>query len=250
MRPAHWPTMARACALACAAAPITGAAAQSALVEPPVSAPGVVLGDVTVATAAAGALVAAAEAVAVSDAPATITIGPEAVGDSAPVYAIRSQDEGAGLTVTFSATPPPAAPLPGAPSALAVNMTAAWPAGWPVAGVLTSGYGPRVHPLSGAYRQHQGIDLAAREGTPIRATANGVVSAAGWAGNYGLLVSLDHGGAVQTRYAHMSRLNVGSGQRVNAGDIIGFVGSTGNSTGPHVHYEIRQNGRALNPLAS
>jgi murein DD-endopeptidase MepM/ murein hydrolase activator NlpD len=241
--------MARACALACAAAPITGAAAQSALVEPAVSAPRVALGDAAVATDAAGTLLAAASTAAATAPTATITIGPEAVGDSAPVYAIRSQAEGAGLTVTFSAIPP-AAPLPGGSSALAANMSAAWPAGWPVAGVLTSRYGPRVHPLSGAYRQHQGIDLAAREGTPIRATGSGVVSTAGWAGNYGLLVSLDHGGAVQTRYAHMSRLNVGSGQRVNAGDIIGFVGSTGNSTGPHVHYEIRQNGRALNPLAS
>lgn len=217
-------------ALACAIVPLTNVAAQSALVDTGLGEPAVALGESGSAQIAA---------------PAMITIGPEAVGASSPVYAIRSQGGTSGLTVTFSDHPPIAAPASDARDVLGESM----PAGWPVAGVITSGYGARVHPLSGTWRQHRGIDLAAREGTPIRATAAGVVGTAGWAGAYGLLVSLEHAGGVQTRYAHMSRLNVGSGQHVKAGDIIGFVGSTGNSTGPHVHYEVRRNGRALNPLA-
>ena len=113
--------------------------------------------------------------------------------------------------------------------------------------VLTSGFGMRRHPLLGGYRAHLGVDLAAPQGTPVAATSDGVVSLANWHGGYGLLVALEHGGGFQTRYGHLSRLNVVSGQRVRKGEVIGFVGTTGRSTGPHLHYETRMNGQAMNP---
>lgn len=107
----------------------------------------------------------------------------------------------------------------------------------------------RQHPVLGTLRAHSGVDLAASYGTPIVATSDGVVGTADWAGGYGLLVALDHGGGLQTRYGHMSRLNVAAGQKVRKGEVIGFVGSTGRSTGAHLHYEIRINGQAINPAA-
>lgn len=119
----------------------------------------------------------------------------------------------------------------------------------PVATVrLTSSFGMRNHPISGRRRAHKGIDLAAPTGTPIHAAADGIISKASWYGGYGLFVSIEHGGQIQTRYGHMSRLNVADGQRVSKGDIIGYVGTTGRSTGPHLHYEVRVNGEAVNPI--
>lgn len=119
----------------------------------------------------------------------------------------------------------------------------------PVEGVhLTSEYGMRVHPVLGSRRAHKGIDLAAPVGTPIYATADGTISRADWFSSYGLYVSIEHGGNIETRYGHMSRLNVAAGQEVRKGDIIGFVGSTGRSTGPHLHYEVRIAGAAVNPV--
>lgn len=113
---------------------------------------------------------------------------------------------------------------------------------------LTSNFGMRVHPVTGGLRGHKGLDLAASIGTPIYATADGIISKAAWFGGYGLFVSIEHGGDLQTRYGHMSRLNVADGQRVKKGEIIGFVGSTGRSTGPHLHYEVRVKGQAVNPV--
>lgn len=113
---------------------------------------------------------------------------------------------------------------------------------------LTSGFGMRTHPVLGGRRGHKGIDLASPTGTPIRATADGIVSRADWYSSYGLYVSLEHGGQIETRYGHMSRLNVAAGQQVKKGDIIGYVGSTGRSTGPHLHYEVRIVGTAVNPV--
>lgn len=131
----------------------------------------------------------------------------------------------------------------------ATSMRSAIPSRAPIDGVrLSSDYGMRTHPVTGGLRAHKGIDLAAPIGTPIFATADGVVSKAEWFGSYGLYVSLQHGSNLETRYAHMSRLNVASGQRVRRGDIVGFVGSTGRSTGPHLHYEVRVDGVAVNPL--
>ena len=123
------------------------------------------------------------------------------------------------------------------------------PAGMPLSSArLTSSFGYRTHPLHGGSRMHAGVDLAAPTGTPVQATADGVVTSAGWRGGYGILVSLGHGGGVQTRYAHLSAIAVRPGTSVRAGDVIGYVGSTGNSTGPHLHYELRVNGQAVNPM--
>lgn len=119
----------------------------------------------------------------------------------------------------------------------------------PLSGAYTSSrFGLRRHPLLGGLRLHSGVDLAAPTGTPIRATSDGIVSKASWAGGYGLMVAMDNGSGVQTRFGHMSQIAVLPGQRVRTGDVIGFVGSTGRSTGPHLHYEVRINGRPVNPL--
>ena len=129
-----------------------------------------------------------------------------------------------------------------------IRIGGPFPSGMPVAaGAVTSGFGWRVHPVLGGLRAHSGVDLAAPYGTPIVATTDGVVGEADWRGGYGLFVAVEHGG-LETRYGHMSRLNVVAGQRVRKGDVIGYVGSTGRSTGPHLHYEVRVNGRAVDPL--
>jgi murein DD-endopeptidase MepM/ murein hydrolase activator NlpD len=123
------------------------------------------------------------------------------------------------------------------------------PSRMPVEGMhLSSDFGMRVHPVLGGRRMHKGVDLPAPTGTPIHATADGVVSRADWFSIYGLYVSIEHGGNLETRYGHMSRLNVAAGQEVHKGDIIGYVGTTGRSTGPHLHYEVRIAGEAVNPV--
>ncbi len=113
---------------------------------------------------------------------------------------------------------------------------------------MSSGFGMRVHPVLGGLRAHKGIDLPATTGTPIHASADGVVGKADWFGGYGLFVELEHGGSMETRYGHMSRIAVAEGQRVRKGDVIGYVGSTGRSTGSHLHYEVRIAGEAVNPI--
>lgn len=113
---------------------------------------------------------------------------------------------------------------------------------------MSSGFGMRVHPVLGGMRAHKGIDLPATTGTPIHASADGVVGKADWFGGYGLFVELEHGGGMETRYGHMSRIAVAEGQRVRKGDVIGYVGSTGRSTGSHLHYEVRIGGEAVNPV--
>ena len=119
----------------------------------------------------------------------------------------------------------------------------------PVSGVaMTSGYGMRWHPVLGGRRAHKGVDLAGPIGTPVHATADGVVEKAEWFSSYGLYVALEHGGDIETRYGHMSRLAVAAGQQVHKGDVIGYIGTTGRSTGPHLHYEVRIAGNAVNPL--
>lgn len=114
--------------------------------------------------------------------------------------------------------------------------------------VLTSDFGMRSHPVLGGRRKHSGIDLAAPSGTPVYATADGIISRADWFSSYGLYVSIEHGASLQTRYAHLSRLAVATGDTVSKGDLIGYVGSTGRSTGPHLHYEVRVDGLAVNPI--
>ena len=127
-------------------------------------------------------------------------------------------------------------------------LAAATPSIWPVAGWLSSAYGNRRDPFTGGADFHPGLDISADQGTPVHATADGTVQAAGWHGNYGNLVVVDHGFGIQTRYGHLSKLNTREGQRVRRGDVIGRVGSTGRSTSPHLHYEILTNGRLTNPL--
>lgn len=113
---------------------------------------------------------------------------------------------------------------------------------------MTSDFGMRWHPVLGGRRPHKGIDLADPTGTPVHATADGVIGRADWFSGYGLCVEIEHGGSLETRYGHMSRLNVAAGQMVRKGDVIGFVGATGRATGPHLHYEVRVNGIAVNPM--
>ncbi|MBX7514076.1 M23 family metallopeptidase [Qipengyuania sp. GH38] len=113
---------------------------------------------------------------------------------------------------------------------------------------LTSDYGMRTHPVLRRRMGHKGVDLAAPTGTPIYATADGVVSKAERFSSYGKFVSIEHGARIQTRYAHMSAIAVTDGARVKKGDLIGYVGSTGRSTGPHLHYEVRIDGEAVNPV--
>jgi murein DD-endopeptidase MepM/ murein hydrolase activator NlpD len=119
----------------------------------------------------------------------------------------------------------------------------------PVVGRITSTFGARRHPILGYTRMHGGIDFGAPAGSPIYAVGDAMVSLAGWHGGHGNMVKLDHGGGFGTGYAHMSRIAVSSGTRVRAGQVIGYVGSTGLSTGPHLHYELYQNGQRVNPLS-
>lgn len=113
---------------------------------------------------------------------------------------------------------------------------------------VTSNFGYRRHPISGGHKLHAGIDLSAPTGTPVYATALGVVGTAGWQGGYGLLIQLSHAENHSTRYGHLSRIAVRPGQIVEPGQLIGYVGSTGRSTGPHLHYEVRINGAAIDPV--
>ena len=113
---------------------------------------------------------------------------------------------------------------------------------------MTSGFGYRRDPFGGGGEFHPGVDLAASAGSPVRATADGVVGRAGWNGGYGQMIALEQGNGVETRYGHMSQLAVVPGQQVRRGEVIGYVGSTGRSTGAHLHYEVRVNGRPVDPL--
>ncbi|MCW5804106.1 MAG: M23 family metallopeptidase [Deltaproteobacteria bacterium] len=116
----------------------------------------------------------------------------------------------------------------------------------PVRGVLTSGYGYRPDPVL-KVNTHPGVDLAAAMGTPVAAASGGTVTHAGPAGTYGNLVMIKHDNGFETRYAHLSAVDVKAGQRVAAGELVGKVGSTGYSTGPHLHFEVRKDGKTLDP---
>ena len=112
---------------------------------------------------------------------------------------------------------------------------------------ISSTFGPRRDPLLGTPAMHAGLDFRAPAGTPIRAGGAGTVVVAGWNGGYGKMVEIDHGNGLHTRYAHMSSIAVAKGDKIKAGEVVGQVGSTGRSTGPHLHYEIRRDGAAINP---
>ena len=119
---------------------------------------------------------------------------------------------------------------------------------WPSPGRLTSRFGYRTHPIYGDRRLHAGIDVGAGTGTPVRSADDGVVLLSYFSSGYGNLIVVDHGGGVSTAYAHQSARLVAAGDRVARGQLIGRVGSTGNSTGPHLHFEVREDGDPVDPL--
>jgi murein DD-endopeptidase MepM/ murein hydrolase activator NlpD len=114
---------------------------------------------------------------------------------------------------------------------------------------FSSQYGYRTDPFQGRRKNHKGVDIPGPVGTPIFATADGTIGRAQWVSGYGKYIEVEHGNAIQTRYGHLSAMNVVSGQRVKQGDIIGFMGSTGRSTGSHLHYEVRIAGEPVNPMS-
>lgn len=133
------------------------------------------------------------------------------------------------------------------PSPEKAAALAAMPSIWPAKGSVTSGFGWRVSPFGEGEEMHPGVDIARAEGTPVVATADGRVVESGPAGGYGNLVHIDHGNGMATLYGHNSQLAVSVGQTVSKGQVIAYAGSTGKSTGPHVHYEVRENGVAVDP---
>lgn len=132
---------------------------------------------------------------------------------------------------------------------LILSQQAIRPSIWPVTGRLTDFFGPRRNPFGGGGGEfHPGQDIANTTGTPIMATANGVVLVADWQSGYGRLVEIDHGNGYTTRYGHMSKILVTAGQLVTRGQTLGLLGSSGRSTGPHLHYEVRIDDEAVNPM--
>jgi murein DD-endopeptidase MepM/ murein hydrolase activator NlpD len=129
------------------------------------------------------------------------------------------------------------------------DLYLATPAGWPVAGAVSSGYGHREHPMSGKPNFHSGTDISVPQGTSVKATADGIVSFSGWTAGSGNTVVIEHGHGFSTAYAHNQQNLVKVGQRVKRREAIAVSGSTGVSTGPHVHYEIWKNGHHVNPAA-
>lgn len=158
-------------------------------------------------------------------------------------------------TLTFgemtgiSASLPAPVPVPATADTIpAMNAPAATSQmAWPVRGRISSEFGPRVHPVTGAHRDHHGLDIAASTGTPIAAASGGTVTFAGQQRGYGNIVIIDHGNGTETRYAHQDTIAVSKGQTVTAGQRVGTVGSTGLSTGPHLHFEVRRDGEPVDP---
>ena len=118
---------------------------------------------------------------------------------------------------------------------------------WPADGYVSSGFGWRIHPVTGEELFHEGIDIAADEGSRVYAAGAGTVTFRGWDGGYGRLIVVEHAGGLETRYGHLSGYEVVQGQYVSAGQVIGYVGQSGTTTGPNLHFEVRKNGKALNP---
>lgn len=128
------------------------------------------------------------------------------------------------------------------------NILAAMPSIWPVTGFVSSSFGGRSSPFGRGGQFHKGLDISNRTGTPIISPAEGTVTMSGHDGAYGTSVEIDHGGGIVTKYAHMQRATVKQGQWVRRGEVIGHVGMTGRTTGPHLHYEVRLNGVPINPM--
>lgn len=150
-------------------------------------------------------------------------------------------NEVAPSAATSLPTPPPLTPKP------AANQ-AATPSIWPARGTVTSGFGWRISPFGDGNELHPGIDIAYTMGAPVVATADGEVVMSGPAGGYGNLVQIDHGNGIATLYGHNSQTTVKVGQQVKKGQVIAYAGSTGKSTGPHVHYEVRVNNTPIDPM--
>lgn len=171
--------------------------------------------------------------------------GAEAPGPSPVVFGRALDLEGTPMRLVRTT-------LPGGKSAVIGSAgyrgPFARPRGMPLrAYAISSSFGMRYHPLLGGQRFHAGLDFPAPAGTPVQATAPGAVSFAGWYGGYGLCVAIDHGNGYMTLFAHLSALSINQGTVVSAGSALGRVGSTGQSTGPHLHYEVRYNGRPVDP---
>jgi murein DD-endopeptidase MepM/ murein hydrolase activator NlpD len=128
-----------------------------------------------------------------------------------------------------------------------VSLSRATPKGWPTKGWLTSYFGMRKSPFTGRRVMHEGLDIAANTGTPVMATADGIISRVKYSPDYGKMVIIDHGYGYRTIFAHNSKILVKAGQRINRGDVIAQVGNTGRSTGSHLHYELRLNGVPIDP---
>ena len=157
-------------------------------------------------------------------------------GNSAPVA--LTQLQGAGVDRQTLET-----------TARSADKLAAQPSIWPTRGEVTSRFGWRTSPWGDGQELHQGIDIANVLGTPVVATADGVVVQSGWSGGYGNLVQVDHANGLVSFYGHNSRLAVQPGQPVKKGQVIAYMGSTGRSTGTHLHYEIRRHGEAIDPIS-
>ncbi len=127
------------------------------------------------------------------------------------------------------------------------NLLSSTPSIWPTKGWLSSGFGYRISPFTGLREFHKGLDISSREGTKVIATADGVVTFAGKNGFYGNMIKIDHGHGMMTRYGHLEKMLKKRGDAVKRGDVIGLMGNTGRSTGPHVHYEVFLNGLPVNP---
>jgi murein DD-endopeptidase MepM/ murein hydrolase activator NlpD len=127
------------------------------------------------------------------------------------------------------------------------NILEATPSIWPTSGWVTSGFAWRTSPFTGKREFHKGLDISAPRGTPVYAPARASVTFAGRDGSYGLSIRLKHNASLSTRFAHLNRIAIKSGQEVTRGELIGYVGNTGRSTGPHLHYEVRLNGVPVNP---
>jgi murein DD-endopeptidase MepM/ murein hydrolase activator NlpD len=190
----------------------------------------------------------------VDNAKQSVVVPPSQVRKTALIYAPRTENQATrNPTLTNDIII-----ISRAPEAASVNRPLAVKAGaaasnfpsiWPVIGPLRSGVGMRSNPFGGSSIEfHKGQDIAAPTGTPVSATADGVVVVAGWVRGYGNGIYIDHGNGISTRYGHLSRIDVVVGQTIKQGQHLGLVGSTGRSTGPHLHYEVRINGQATNPL--
>ncbi len=206
------------------------------------------ISKVAAALCAAAPLIAASPALANTSANAAVDVT-EPVREAKAETLANGDQRFRELYASWSALDTADTTTAGTPATIFERPVVSVPSRMPLDGArMSSSYGMRDHPVLRKRKRHNGVDLAAPTGTPIYATADGIVGRADRFSSYGLYVSIDHGAELETRYAHMSRLAVAAGDTVKKGDVIGYVGSTGRSTGPHLHYEVRIDGVAVNPI--